>query len=195
LNIAESKAFYFRQPLTDNSGVLMRYKPWLFFLIILSLFSSALQAQTTTYAGVVKDSISGLGLSGITVKVLGTALETSTAGDGSYAIPNAPRNSPLLFGGTNYATKIVAACAAKPGDANASGTWTLADIIAIVNYIFNKPGCSPQPACWLSNLLCRGDWNESGTVSLSDVIRGVNYIFNKPGGPWNALPVGTCCLP
>src|SRR5574341_470554 len=27
-----------------------------------------------------------------------------------------------------------------PGDANASGSWTLGDVIAIVNYIFNKPG-------------------------------------------------------
>lgn len=87
------------------------------------------------------------------------------------------------------------ACLIRAGDANASGTYTLADVIAIVNYIFNKPGCSPQPLCWLSDLLCRGDWNGSGTVSLSDVIQAVNFIFNKPGGPWNALPSGICCLP
>ena len=86
-------------------------------------------------------------------------------------------------------------CIAKPGDANASATYTLADVIATVNYIFNKPGCSPQPLCWISSLLCRGDWNGSGTVSLSDVIQAVNYIFNKPNGPWNALPSGICCLP
>jgi len=86
------------------------------------------------------------------------------------------------------------ACLVRPGDANASGSYTLGDVIAIVNYIFNKPGCSPQPLCWISSLLCRGDWNGSGTVSLSDVIQAVNYIFNKPNGPWNALPVGVCCL-
>ena len=86
-------------------------------------------------------------------------------------------------------------CAAKPGDANASGTYTLGDAIAIVNYIFSKPGCVPLPTCWLSGLLCRGDWNGSGTVTLADAIRAVNYVFNKPGGPWNALPVGLCCLP
>jgi len=86
-------------------------------------------------------------------------------------------------------------CIALPGDANASGTYTLADVIAIVNYIFNKPGCTPMPLCWLSGLLCRGDWNGSGTVSLVDVIQAVNYIFNKPGGPWNALSSGVCCLP
>jgi len=85
-------------------------------------------------------------------------------------------------------------CWAKPGDANANGGYGLDDAIAIVNYIFNKPGCSPQPLCWLSNLLCRGDWDGSTTVTLSDAIRGVNYIFNKPGGPWNAIPVGACCL-
>ena len=82
----------------------------------------------------------------------------------------------------------------KPGDANASGTYTLADVIATVNYIFNKPGCSPQPLCWLSGLFCRGDWDGSTTISLSDVIRAVNYIFNKPGGPWDALSSGVCCL-
>lgn len=86
------------------------------------------------------------------------------------------------------------ACLAIPGDANASGDYTLADILSVVNYYFNKPGCSPQPLCWLSNLLCRGDWNGSGTITLGDIIQAVNYYFNKPGGPWNALPSGACCL-
>lgn len=87
----------------------------------------------------------------------------------------------------------------KPGDANASGTHSLSDIIALVNYIFNKPGfpacASNATICWLSDLLCRGDWDGSGTATLSDVIRGVNYIFGKPGGPWNPLPSGICCVP
>jgi len=82
----------------------------------------------------------------------------------------------------------------KPGDANASSDYSLADVISIVNYIFNKPGCVTLPLCWLSNLRCRGDWDGSTTVSLGDVIRAVNFIFNKPGGPWNALPSGVCCL-
>ena len=86
-------------------------------------------------------------------------------------------------------------CAAKPGDANASGTYTLGDIISTVNYIFNKPGCTPVPLCWLSGLLCRGDWNGSGTVTLGDAIQGVNYIFTKPGGPWFPVPSGVCCIP
>ena len=86
-------------------------------------------------------------------------------------------------------------CIAKAGDANASGTFTLADPIAIVNYVFGKPGCIPLPNCWLSNLLCRGDWNGSGTVTLADVIRAVNYIFAVPGGPWLAIPIGQCCAP
>jgi hypothetical protein len=86
-------------------------------------------------------------------------------------------------------------CVGLPGDANASNTYTLGDAIAIVNYIFNKPGCSPQPICWLSGLLCRGDWNASGTVTLGDVIQAVNYIFNVPPGAsfWLAQPVGVCC--
>ena len=88
-------------------------------------------------------------------------------------------------------------CLALPGDANASGSYTLADIIATVGFVFNKPGwpaCqSNSKSCWLSDLLCRGDWNASGTVTLSDVIQGVNLLFNKPGGPWCPLPSGLCC--
>lgn len=87
-------------------------------------------------------------------------------------------------------------CLHRPGDATGNnGTYGLADVIAIVNYAFNKPGCSPTPLCWLGGLLCRGDWNQSGNVGLGDAIQGVNFVFNKPGGPWNAKPVGVCCLP
>jgi len=95
-------------------------------------------------------------------------------------------------------------CDAIPGDANASGTITLADVISIVNYIFNKPGCTPQPLCWLSGKLCRGDTNGDCMVTLADVIRLVNFIFAKPcSGPgtppccWKPIPCpgSTCCLP
>jgi hypothetical protein len=98
-----------------------------------------------------------------------------------------------------YARWFESSCSAIPGDANASFTLTLADIIATVNYLFNKPGwpvCgSGDKLCWLSEMLCRGDWDASGTVTLSDVVRGVNKLFNKPGGPWDALPSGLCCQP
>jgi hypothetical protein len=87
------------------------------------------------------------------------------------------------------------ACMAKSGDATADDTHTLGDLIAAVNYIFSRPGCSPLPLCWLSGLLCRGDWNGNGTITLGDVIWGVNYIFNRPGGPWVPVPSGICCLP
>ena len=86
-------------------------------------------------------------------------------------------------------------CFAIPGDANASGTLTLGDIIAAVNYVFSKPGCPPLPLCWLSGLVCRGDWNASTSVTLGDVIQGVNYIFNKPGGPWTPIASDECCQP
>ena len=92
-------------------------------------------------------------------------------------------------------SSLIPTCLAIPGDANASGTLGLPDVIATVNYVFNKPGCSPQPMCWLSNLLCRGDWNATGTATLTDVIRGANYIFNKPGGPWSPIPIDVCCQP
>jgi hypothetical protein len=91
-----------------------------------------------------------------------------------------------------YARWLETSCSAKPGDANASGTYSLGDAIAIVNRIFNKAGCTPLPDCWISGLLCRGDWNGSGDVTLADVIQAVNYIFNKPG-MWSPVPVDICC--
>ncbi len=87
------------------------------------------------------------------------------------------------------------ACLSLSGDANADGHLTLVDIISIVNYIFNHPGCLPAPDCWLWGLNCRADWNGDGLIKLSDVIQEVNFIFNRPNGPWAPVPVGACCLP
>jgi len=90
-------------------------------------------------------------------------------------------------------------CNAKPGDANASGTLTVADILALFYYINGKPNYPPcgsnSGLCWLSDELCRGDWNGDGLVRFVDIQYGVNYIFNRPGGPWTPKPTGLCCLP
>ena len=110
----------------------------------------------------------------------------------------------------DFATiKYYPACAAIPGDANASGTITIADVTCINNYIFNQSGWSPCYAnnnlCWLSGLLCRGDANGNGQVSQADVIYLVNYIFDKdrppdcygsdPGNCWVPVPSDICCKP
>ena len=116
---------------------------------------------------------------------------------------NDARKSLLVGGANDTLLGLVAklsclfGCTAKPGDANNSGTYTLGDAIAIVNYVFSKVGCTPLPTCWLSGLACRGDWNGTNTVTLGDAIRCVNYVFNKVGGPWNPIPTGVtaCCLP
>jgi Zn-dependent metalloprotease len=102
---------------------------------------------------------------------------------------------------TGKAWEAVRVCKAMPGDGNASKTYSLGDIIAIVNYIFNKPGCSPQPLCWLSGLVCRGDCTGDGEVSIGDIIHLVNYIFAKPcpnpshpaSGCWLPRPSNICC--
>ncbi|OGC95465.1 MAG: hypothetical protein A2W25_11140 [candidate division Zixibacteria bacterium RBG_16_53_22] len=128
---------------------------------------------------------------------------TQSGNSGCFKMTSNYQKIRNLLGLDSVATKLVhtavqcstAACIAKPGDANASNTYTLGDIIATVNYIFSKPGCTPVPLCWLSGLLCRGDWNGSGTVTLGDAIQGVNYIFTKPGGPWFPVPSGLCCTP
>jgi titin len=94
--------------------------------------------------------------------------------------------------------QIVVACLAMPGDANSNGDFSLGDILAIVNYYFNKPGwpacASNTKLCWVSDLLCRGDWTGNGEISLADVIQAVNKYFNKPGN-WSPVATGVCCLP
>ena len=91
--------------------------------------------------------------------------------------------------------KKFAVCDAIPGDANASGTITLGDAIAIVNYVFGKPGCLPLPLCWLSGKLCRGDVNGSCTVTLADAIWLVNFIFAKPCPAGAVVPTPCCWKP
>ena len=103
-----------------------------------------------------------------------------------------------------WSENIKPTCTAKAGDANASNSYSLGDVIAIVNFVFVKPGWPACPSlsnlCWLSDLGCRGDWNGSGTVTLADAIQAVNYLFTKPGCVptpvcWLATPIGQCCAP
>jgi hypothetical protein len=126
---------------------------------------------------------------------LGTTATIGLFNQDCEAYPMYDRNGDVVYvGAAPVDTSGSGPCAMRPGDANADGNYSLSDIIAAVNYVFNKPGCLPMPLCWLSGAACRGDWDGSGTVSLSDVIRGVNFLFNKPGGPWTAGPSGACCL-
>jgi hypothetical protein len=57
-----------------------------------------------------------------------------------------------------------------PGDADASGTLTSADVIYLVNYVF-KGGPLPLPCAGA------GDANCDGGVNASDIITVVNHLF------------------
>lgn len=61
-----------------------------------------------------------------------------------------------------------------PGDANADGKFTSADIIYLVNYVFKGGPTTPVPD--------HGDVNCSGAVTSADIINLVNFIF-KGGLP------------
>lgn len=98
-------------------------------------------------------------------------------------------------------------CSAVPGDVNASGTISIGDAVALVNYIFDKDkppclGISPGN-CWTPVPICRGDINGNGAITVGDVVYLVNYIFDKDKPPclginqgncWTPVPNGTCCL-
>ena len=55
------------------------------------------------------------------------------------------------------------------GDANGDGTVDVADVVAIVNYILEKPG--------ESFVFEAADINRDGTVDVSDVVSTVNIIL------------------
>ncbi len=68
----------------------------------------------------------------------------------------------LIIGDVNGSCRGVTPCAP-----------TLADIIHLVNYVFNKP----PSGSWIPCPPAAADVNCSGTLSLADVISIVNYIF------------------
>ena len=100
----------------------------------------------------------------------------------------------------DYMTKVVklvmatmaslsqGSCQDYAGDVNNDNNTTLADVIYLVNYIFNRPG-----GPWSINPSCSGDVNGDGNLLLSDVIYLVNFLFGKPGN-WTPVPTGSCCV-
>jgi hypothetical protein len=81
-------------------------------------------------------------------------------------------------------------CLLKPMDANSSGNLTLADVIHLVNYIFNKPGFSVT-------YICQGDLDSpalpaNSKINLSDVIGLVNWYL-KGNASFTPRPNHACC--
>ena len=75
-------------------------------------------------------------------------------------------------------------CTNKPGDVDGNRSWTLTDIVGLVNMVF-KGAVKPTP-------LCRADANGTGgNPTLTDIVYLVNKVFK--GGP-NPLSIGVCCL-
>ncbi len=62
-------------------------------------------------------------------------------------------------------------CTCRPGDADGSGSISIADAVYIINYIFNG-GAPPTPFP-----LCSGDADCNCAVSIADVVYLINYIF------------------
>ncbi|MDH4223459.1 MAG: M20/M25/M40 family metallo-hydrolase [candidate division Zixibacteria bacterium] len=60
-----------------------------------------------------------------------------------------------------------------PGDANADGDVTVADVIYLINYFF-KSGPYPEP-------YGAGDCNNDGSITVSDIVYLINHLFK--GGP------------
>jgi hypothetical protein len=99
-------------------------------------------------------------------------------------------------------------CSAVPGNVNGAGGITLADIVHLLNYVFdrdNPPCLGTDPGnCWTPNPLCRGDVNNSMDITLGDIIHLLNYVFDRdnppcfgpdPGNCWAPVANGACCLP
>ena len=75
-------------------------------------------------------------------------------------------------------------CNVVPGDADSSGAISLADLVYIIGYVYDKdrPPClgSYGPgSCWDPDPYCRMDVNASGRVLLHDFIILFRYMFDK----------------
>ena len=76
-------------------------------------------------------------------------------------------------------------CTYRPADVDGNGSWTLTDIVGLVNMVF-KGTQKPTP-------LCRTDCNASGgNPNLTDIVCLVNKVFK---GAANPPPSGECCKP
>jgi len=71
-------------------------------------------------------------------------------------------------------TYVWSAAVTLPGDANADGSFTAADIIYLVNYVFKAGDPPVVPG--------HGDANCSGSTTSADIIHMVNFVF-KTGDP------------
>lgn len=78
------------------------------------------------------------------------------------------------LGNTVSPVYVWTASTTLPGDANADGNFTAADIIFLVNYVFKTGPATPVPG--------HGDVNCSGAVTSADIISMVNFVF-KSGLP------------
>ncbi len=75
--------------------------------MVLLMGSQAAWAQGSTVTGKVTDN-SGIGLPGVTVQIKGITRGTTTDGDGSYRVTDAPANATLIFSSIGYTTQEVA---------------------------------------------------------------------------------------
>lgn len=101
-------------------------------------------------------------------------LQADTDADG---VGNACDNCPQVANPLQILTILLT------GDLNLSGTYTSADVILLVNYVF-KGGSAPPPCP------AAGDVNCSGNVTSADIIILVNHVFK--GGP---APCNVCTFP
>lgn len=162
----------------------MRERIWLIASITLTLFSvcqadASGGSQGSTAASVETVASNSLTASGEQIKwhvVAGGGSLNASAGGfvlsatiGQTAATAAVSTAYKLNQG--YWQNFSVACLC--GDANGSGSFSISDVVKIINYIFSG-GPAPNP-------LCLGDANGSGAISISDAVRLINYIFG--GGP------------
>jgi hypothetical protein len=118
----------------------------------------------------------------------------------------------MIAGLTDSLNCKLSSCTAKPGEVNGNPPISTADIVYLVNYVFDKSrpltGClNTDPInCWLPSPLCRAEVNGNPPVSTADVVYLVNYVFDKsrpltgclntdPVNCWTPVATGECCIP
>lgn len=155
-----------------------RKAPFRFLAVIVWLLVGLFEAGgATDLAGTISDSITGLPVSGVAVKILETGDSTTTDAGGQYFFPGLTDGTyTILFGRSMYQPKILPSIRVGGficGDINGDTKVNIGDPVFLINYIF-KGGPAPNP-------LSAGDVNADTKINIGDAVYMINYIFK--GGP------------
>lgn len=154
-----------------------------FLLSIIFLFPLFALAQDYNINGKVKDT-SGIGLGGISVKLIGTSIGTTTSNDGSFSIKVLSKNSKLLFSGVGYLSKeIIVGSQSNIIISLENSSEVLSDVV-VVGYSTQSKTRTTAAISKLNSAELKNTSNPNPIQAIQGKLAGVSVPINtgQPGG-------------